>query len=66
MALAVKNPPADAGLIRDTGSIPGLRRAPSRVRHNGSDLACMRVSAHAHTHTHKVNTILEIHSFWVI
>ena len=28
MALVVKNPPASAGDIRDTGSIPGLGRAP--------------------------------------
>ena len=26
--LAVKNPPANAGDIRDTGSIPGLGRSP--------------------------------------
>ena len=29
-ALVVKNPPADAGGIRDTGSIPGWGRAPGR------------------------------------
>ena len=28
MALVVKNPPASAGYVRDTGSIPGLRRSP--------------------------------------
>ena len=28
MALMVKNPPAEAGAIRDTGSIPGLGRFP--------------------------------------
>ena len=28
MALLVKNPPANAGDIRDTGSIPGLGRSP--------------------------------------
>ena len=28
MARVVKNPPANAGDIRDTGSIPGLERAP--------------------------------------
>ena len=28
MALVVKNPPAIAGDIRDTGSIPGLERPP--------------------------------------
>ena len=28
MALVVKNPPANAGDIRDTGSVPGLGRSP--------------------------------------
>ena len=28
MALVVKNPPVNAGDIRDTGSIPGSRRSP--------------------------------------
>ena len=27
-ALVVKNPPANAGDVRDTGSIPGLGRSP--------------------------------------
>ena len=33
-ALVVKNPPADAGGIRDTGSIPGWGRAPGRGHGN--------------------------------
>ena len=28
MAVVVKNPPADAGDVRDVGSIPGLGRSP--------------------------------------
>ena len=28
VALVVKNPPANAGDVRDTGSIPGLGRSP--------------------------------------
>ena len=28
MALVVKSPPASAGDVRDTGSIPGLGRSP--------------------------------------
>ena len=28
MALVVKNPPADAGDVRDSGSIPGSGRSP--------------------------------------
>ena len=30
----VKNPPANAGDIRDTGSIPGLGRSPERGHGN--------------------------------
>ena len=36
VALAVKNPPANAGDIRDMGSIPGLGRLPGEG--NGSPL----------------------------
>ena len=28
MAVVVKNPPAEAGDVRDVGSIPGLGRSP--------------------------------------
>ena len=41
MALVLKNPPADAGDLRDTGSIPGSRRSP-RVGHS-SPLQCSRL-----------------------
>ena len=34
VALVVKNPPADAGDVRDTGSNPGLGRSPERGRGN--------------------------------
>ena len=34
MVLVVKNPPANAGDIRDTGSIPGSGRSPERGRGN--------------------------------
>ena len=34
MALAVKNPPADAGDLRDVGSIPGSGRRPGGRRGN--------------------------------
>ena len=34
MALVVKNPPANAGDIRDTGSNPGLGRSPERGHGN--------------------------------
>ena len=36
---AVKNPPANAGDIRDTGSVPGLGRFPGGEQ-DWSDLAC--------------------------
>ena len=38
MALVVKNPPANAGDIRDTGSIPGSGRTPGEG--NGNPLQC--------------------------
>ena len=38
LALVVKNPPGDAGDIRDTGSIPGLGRPPGEG--NGNPLQC--------------------------
>ena len=34
MVLVVKNPPANAGDIRDTGSIPGSGRSPGRGHGN--------------------------------
>ena len=38
MVLAVKNPPANAGDIRDTGSTPGSGRSPGGG--SGSSLQC--------------------------
>ena len=35
--LVVKNPPANAGDLRDSGSIPGLGRSP-RVGNNNSSI----------------------------
>ena len=44
IVLVVKNPPANAGDIRDVGSIPGLGRSPGVHRvaqsHDWIDLAC--------------------------
>ena len=34
VALVVKNPPANAGNIRDVGSIPGLGKSPGGRRDN--------------------------------
>ena len=34
MALEVKNPPANAGNMRDSGSVPGLGRGPGRGHGN--------------------------------
>ena len=41
MALVVKNPPADAGDIRDTGSIPGLGRSPGERNGNPLQYSCL-------------------------
>ena len=41
VALVVKNPPADAGDIRDTGSIPGLGRSPGERNGNPLQYSCL-------------------------
>ena len=41
MALVIKNPPANAGDIRDTGSIPGLERPPRGDDGNPLQYSCL-------------------------
>ena len=41
MALAVKNSPANAGDIRDMGSIPGLGRSPGGGHGNSLEYSCL-------------------------
>ena len=41
MALVVKNPPANAGDIRDAGSIPGLGRPPGGGHGNPLQYSCL-------------------------
>ena len=41
MALVVKNPPANAGDIRDTGSIPGLGQYPGGGQGNSLQYSCL-------------------------
>ena len=41
MALVVKNPPANAGDIRDEGSIPGVGRFPGGGHGNPLQYSCM-------------------------
>ena len=41
VALMVKNPPANAGDVRDTGSIPVLERAPGGGNGNPLQCACL-------------------------
>ena len=43
MALVVKNPPANAGDVRDLGSIPGLGRSPGRGNGNLLQYSCWRI-----------------------
>ena len=40
MALVVKNPPADAGDVRDEGSIPGSGRSPEEGKGNPLQHSC--------------------------
>ena len=44
MALAVKNSPANAGDIRDMGSIPGLGRSPGGENGNPLQYSCLENS----------------------
>ena len=37
----VKNPPASAGDVRDTGSIPGLGRSPGEGNDNPLQYSCL-------------------------
>ena len=41
MSLAVKNPPANAGDIRDIGSIPGSGRSPEGGYGNSLKYSCL-------------------------
>ena len=41
VALVVKNPPADAGNIRDTGLIPGSGRSPEGGHGNPLQYSCL-------------------------
>ena len=41
MTLVVKNPPANAGDIRDTGSIPGSGRSPGGGHSNLPQYSCL-------------------------
>ena len=46
MALGVKNPPANAGDIRDAGSIPGLGRFPGLGEGHGNPLVFLPGKSH--------------------
>ena len=41
MALVVKNPPSNAGELRDVGSIPGLGRSPGGEHDNPLQYSCL-------------------------
>jgi len=41
MVLVVKNPPANAGDVRDVGSIPGSRRSPGGGHGNPLQYSCL-------------------------
>ena len=41
VALVVKNPPGNAGNIRDTGLIPGLGRSPGAGNDNPLQYSCL-------------------------
>ena len=41
VALVVKNPPANAGDLRDVGSIPGSGRSPGKGNANPLQYSCL-------------------------
>ena len=41
VVLVVKNPPANAGDIRDAGSVPGLERSPGGGHGNPLQYSCL-------------------------
>ena len=41
MAVVVRNPPANAGYVRDAGSIPGSGRSPGRGHGNSLQYSCL-------------------------
>ena len=41
VALVVKNPPANAGDLRDVGSVPGLGRSPGGGHGNPLQYSCL-------------------------
>ena len=41
--LLVNNPPANAGAIRDVGSIPGSGRSPGEGRDNPFQYSCLEI-----------------------
>ena len=41
MALVIKNPPANAGDVRDVGSIPGSGRSPGVRNDNPLQYSCL-------------------------
>ena len=42
MVLAVKNPPANVGDVRDVDSTPGLRRSPGGGHGNPLQYSCLK------------------------
>ena len=72
MALLVKNPPANAGDIRDAGLIPGLGRSPEGEQGNLLQYSCLekhvdreawRATAHRVSERPTFAQILNIPSF---
>ena len=46
MAIEVKNSPANAGDLRDVGSVPGLGRSPGGGNDNPLQYSCLENSMH--------------------
>ena len=58
----VKNPPANAGDIRDTGSIPGSGRSPKGGNDNPLQYSCLRNSMDGGTWRVTVHGVTELNT----
>ena len=55
----VKNPPANSGDVRDTGSVPGLGRSPGGRLGNPLQYSCLEISMDRGTWRATVHTVLK-------
>ena len=57
VVLVVKNPPVNAGDIRDVGSVPGLGRSPGEGNGNPHQYSCLKISMDRGAWWATINTV---------